>query len=112
VDVRFAIAAAVIIAFALRVRSASSRQPAKTRLKPARPQRKPARSLAERLGSAVAELNVYLLVLVLGLGVLDLVGLAIVNLPDPSAAAAGNVADNAQAVAVDPPIAAAAAWRF
>lgn len=78
-----ALAAPLLIACA-----ASSRRPARSRLKSRAPLRQPVRTLAERFGSIVAETNTYLLVLAIGLGALDLLGMAAVRLPDLMVAAA------------------------
>jgi hypothetical protein len=112
VDARFTIAAALIVAVALVIRSASSPQPAKSRLKSATPPRQLARPFAERLSSVVAEINAYLLVLAIGLGALDLAGVALANLPDPATISANSPDQTKLAATADPAIITAAEWGF
>ena len=110
-DIRFAIAAALAAAMALAIRPASP-HPAKSRLRPTKAEGQPAQSLSQWFAKVIAELNAYLLILALGLAALDLVGLAIVNLPDAPAGAQSNLVESQQPEAVDPAILAATAWRF
>jgi hypothetical protein len=111
VDARFAIVAAVVLCLALAVSSASSLRAAKSRLKSARAPARSTLPLIERLASVAAEINAYLVVLAIGLGMLDLAVMVALNLPDPAVLSASSAGHDDSVSAADANVAAASAQR-
>jgi len=105
------LAVTLSVAMILTVRAASSLRPAKRRLKTTARQHRPVQTMTERFGSVVAEMNAFLLIFAIGLGTLDLVGVALVNPPALPAVSADKGQDATHAAA-DLTAASATAWRF